>query len=78
MDSLQQCMNVLHTLALQSADPNSYVLVEREISGYLQSPGASLEKLNEAIDRKVEASRLLLEFWTTMREFVSRKRPDEL
>jgi hypothetical protein len=77
MDRLQQCMNVLHILALQSADPNSYLLAEREISGYLQSPGASLEKLNEAIDRKAEASRVHIEFWTTMQDFVSRGRPDE-
>ena len=33
MDSLQQCMNVLRILALKSADPNSYVLAEREIGG---------------------------------------------
>jgi hypothetical protein len=52
-------------------------LAEREISGYLQSPGASLEKLNEAIDRKAEASRVHIEFWTTMQKFVSRGRADE-
>ena len=70
-------MNVLQILALQSADPNSYLLAEREISGYLQSPDASLEKLNEAIDRKAEASRVHNEFWTKMQEFVSRERPSE-
>jgi hypothetical protein len=76
MDSLQQCMNVLRILALKSADPNSYLLAEREFSGYLQGPGASPEELNEAIDRKAEASRVHVEFWTTMKEFVSRGRPD--
>lgn len=70
-------MDVLHVLALQSSDPNCYVLAEREIGGYLQSPGASLEKLNEAIDREAETSRHYIEFWTTMQEFVSRGRPDE-
>jgi hypothetical protein len=75
VDRLQQCMNVLHILALQSADPNCYVLAQRD--GYLQSPGASLVKLNEAIDRKVETSRIYIEFWTTMQEFVSRGRPNE-
>jgi hypothetical protein len=77
MDRLQQCMNVLHILALQSADPNSYLLAEREMGAYLKSPGASLEKLNEAIDRKAETSRVHIQFWTTMQEFVSRGQPNE-
>jgi hypothetical protein len=59
-------MNVLNILSLQSEDPNSYVSAERQISGYLQSPGASLEKLSEAIDRKAETSRVYIRFWTTM------------
>ncbi len=67
---------MLHILALQSADPNCYVLAEREISDYLQSPGASLEELIEAVDRKVRASRVCIEFWTAILEFV-RGRPDE-
>jgi hypothetical protein len=75
MDRLKQCMDVLHILALQSADPSCYALAEREISGYLQSPGASLERLNEAIDRKAETC---TEFWKAMQEFVSRPGVDQL
>jgi hypothetical protein len=70
-------MNVLNILSLQSDDPNCYVSAERQISRYLQSPGASLEKLSEAIDRKAETSRVYIRFWTTMHEFVSRGRPGE-
>ncbi len=70
-------MNVLHILALQSADPNCYVLAEREISDYLQTPGASPEELGEAIERKAGASRVCVEFWTAIKEFVSRGRLDE-
>ena len=32
MDSLKLCIDVLRALALQSANPNSYLLAEREIS----------------------------------------------
>jgi len=77
MDRLQQCMNVLHILAQQSADANSYVLAEREIGEYLKGPGASLEKLNEEIDRKAGTGRVCTEFWTAMQEFVSRAQLDE-
>ena len=65
-------MNVLNILALQSADPNSFVLAEREMSEYLKSPGASLEKLNEEIDRKAETTRICTEFWKSMQEFLGR------
>ncbi len=65
-------MDVLHALALQSTNPNCYVLAEQEISRYLQSPEGSLEKLNEAVDKQAEVSRHRVEFWTTMQEFLSR------
>jgi hypothetical protein len=70
-------MNVLNILALQSADQSRYVLAERAISEYLKSPGASLHKLNEEIDRKAETTRIGVAFWTTMQDFVSRTRSDE-
>jgi hypothetical protein len=64
-------MDVLRSLALQSSDPNWYLLAEREITRYLQSSGASLQNLQEAIDREAEASEDYVTFWTTMQELAS-------
>ena len=77
MDRLKLCMDALRALALQSANPNYYPLAEKEISQYLQSSGASLQRLREAIDREAETSLEYVTFWTTMQEFVSRPRADE-
>jgi hypothetical protein len=68
MDRLKLCMDVLRALWLQSENPNSYPLAEREIAHYLSGPGASLKKLQEAIDREAEASQHYVTFWTTMQE----------
>jgi hypothetical protein len=65
-------MNVLRALALQSADPNCIVLGEQEITQYLQSPKASLQKLREAVDREAKTSQQYATFWTTLQEFVDR------
>jgi hypothetical protein len=70
MDRLKLCMDALHALSVQSADPNSYELAEREIRQYLQSPEASLQNLRESIDREAETSQVDITFWTTMQEFV--------
>jgi hypothetical protein len=71
MDRLKLCMDALRALALQSANTNSYPLAEREITQYLQSPGALVQKLREAIDREAETSQHYSTFWATMQEFVS-------
>jgi hypothetical protein len=70
-------MDTLRALAPQSADPDCYLLAERSIAEYLQSPGASLQKLSGAIDRDVEISKTDISFWTTMQEFVSTLPPNE-
>jgi len=77
MDRLKLCMDVLRALSLQSADPNWYSLAEREIVHYLSGSGASLQNLQDAIDREAEASDNYVTFWTTLQEFVSTVRPDE-
>ena len=61
----------------QSADPNWYLLAEREITQYLQSSEASPQKLREAIDREAETSQDYVTFWTTMQELVSDLQPDD-
>ena len=71
MDRLELCMDALRSISLQSADPNWYPWTERQIVAYLNGPGASLQKLQEAIDREAEASQHYVTFWTTMQEFVS-------
>ena len=76
MDRLKLCMDALRALSLQSADPNWYLLAEREITQYLQNPEASLQKLSEAIDHEAEISEEYVTFWTTMQELVSDLRPD--
>ena len=76
IDRLKLCMDALRALSLQSADPNWYLLAEREITQYLQNPEASLKKLSEAIDREAETSEEYVTFWTTMQELVSDLRPD--
>jgi hypothetical protein len=77
MDRLKLCMDALRALAIQSADPNWYLLAEREITQYLQSPEASPQKLLEAIDREAETSQDYVTFWTTMQELVSDLQPDD-
>jgi hypothetical protein len=77
MDRLKQCMDSLRALSLQSANPNWYPLAEQEIVRYLSDADASLQKLQEAIDREAEASQHDVTFWTTMQEFLSTVRPDE-
>ena len=71
MDRLKICMDALRAVSLQSANPNWYPLAEREIVQYLNGPDASLQKLQEAIDREAEASQHYVTFWATMQEFVS-------
>jgi len=77
MDRLKICMDALRALSLESANHNWYPLAEREIISYLKSPGASLEKLQEAIDREAEASQHYITFWTTMQEFASTVRSNK-
>jgi hypothetical protein len=72
MDELKQCMDVLRALASQSTNPNYYLPAEKVIAEYLQSPGASREKLIDAIDHEPASSRQYGMFWTTMQEFISR------
>jgi hypothetical protein len=74
MDRLRTCMDTVRSLAQQSANPNCYLLAEREIREYLESPKASLQELRCAM---AETSQHYLTFWTTMQEFVSTLRPDE-
>jgi hypothetical protein len=69
-------MDALRALAIQSADPNWYLLAEREITQYLQSSEASPQKLREAIDREATTSQDYT-FWTTMQELVSDLQPDD-
>jgi hypothetical protein len=75
MDRLRTCMDTLRALAQQSANPNCYLLAEREIREYLKSPSVSLQELSSAIDREAETSPHYITFWTTMQEFVSTLRP---
>jgi len=75
MDRLKICMDTLRAISLQSSNPNWYLLAEREIVRYLSGADASLQKLQEAIDREAEASQHYITFWTTMQEFVSTVRP---
>ena len=77
VDRLKLCMDALRALAIQSADPNWYLLAEREITQYLQSPEASPQKLREAIDREAETSQDYVTFWTTMQELVSDLQPND-
>ena len=77
MDRLKLCMDALRALAIQSADPNWYLLAEREITQYLQSSEASPQKLREALDREAETSQDYVTFWTTMQELVSDLQPDD-
>jgi hypothetical protein len=66
-------MDALRALALQSNEPSCYPFAENAIAQYLKTPGASLQKLREAIDHEAEYSRHeSVEFWTKMQEYVSR------
>ena len=71
MDRLKLCMDALRALAIQSADPNWYLLAEREITQYLQSSEASPQKLREAIDREAETSQDYVTFWPPCRSLLA-------
>jgi hypothetical protein len=65
-------MDALQALALQSNEPSSYPFAENAVTQYLKTPGASLQKLREAIDHEAEnCQQQYVEFWTKMQEYVS-------
>jgi hypothetical protein len=65
-------MDVLRALAIRSPDTNWYGLADREIAKYLQSPGASLQNLEEALGREAETSEDNVTFWKAMQELTSK------
>ena len=74
MDQLKSCMDALRLLAKLSADPNTYLLGERSIVEYLESAGASKQKLIDEIDREADEGNKT--FWITMREFSAGRSTD--
>jgi hypothetical protein len=72
VDRLKLCMDALRALALQSNEANWYTFAENAVVQYLKSPGASLQKLREAVDHEADNSREHVGFWTAMQEYVSR------
>jgi hypothetical protein len=72
VDRLKLCMDALRALALQSNEPGCYPFAENAIAQYIKAPGASLQKLREAVDREAESSQEDVAFWSAMHEYVSR------
>jgi hypothetical protein len=70
-------MDGLRALALESNEPSSYPFAENAVTQYLKTPGASLQKIREAIDHEAENSQEHVEFWTAMQEYVSRPGHDD-
>jgi hypothetical protein len=70
-------MDALRALALQSNEPSCYPFAENGVAQYLKTPGASLQKLREAIDHEAENAQEHIKFWTTMREYVRRRAADD-
>jgi hypothetical protein len=72
VDALKETLDVLRALARQSSDQNVYILAEQHIGRYLQSPGAMLGNLEEAIAGEARAAQNDVQFWKTMQEFLAR------
>jgi hypothetical protein len=77
MNRLKLCMDALRALALQSSEPSCYPFAENAVAQYVKSPGASLQKLREAIDHEAQGSQQYVGFWTAMQEYVSRPRHND-
>jgi hypothetical protein len=78
VDRLKLCMDGLRVLALQSDEPSCNPFAENAVAQYLKTPGASFQKLREAIDHEAENSQQqYVEFWTKMQEYVSRPGHDD-